>query len=136
MRHSPHSTVLGATGRAPDVDTLTSRLTEMRQTTVPALAQQKDVGDQKRVARLHGQAATAKENASMHRSVADDARTEKALRQRIAQEHPTLHQSETRARAEVQQVQQTQQAQAARIEQQTRRYQPPAPSRSGPSQGR
>ncbi|MGX1956070.1 MobF family relaxase, partial [Streptomyces anulatus] len=133
VRHSPYSTVLGATGRAPDVDTLTSRLTEMRRTTVPALAQQKDAGDQKRVARLHGQATTAKETAAMYRSVATDARTEKALRERIAQQHPALHQSETRARAE---VQQSQQAQTARVEQQNRRYEPPAPSRSGPKIGR
>ncbi len=59
------------------------------------------------------------------RTVADDARTGKALRQRIAQQHPELHHAETRARAEVQQAQE---AQTARIEQQNRRYQPPAPS--------
>ncbi|MFD8955562.1 hypothetical protein ACFXKH_33125 [Streptomyces caelestis] len=38
--------------RAPDVDTLAARLTEMGQTTVPARAQQKDAGGQKRIARF------------------------------------------------------------------------------------
>ncbi|MFD8955559.1 hypothetical protein ACFXKH_33110 [Streptomyces caelestis] len=51
------------------------------------------------------------------------ARTEKALRERIAQKHPELHRSETRARADIQQAQQ---AQTARIEQQNLRYEPPA----------
>ncbi|MFF3257763.1 hypothetical protein ACFYWO_01135 [Streptomyces sp. NPDC002932] len=134
MRDSPHATVLGATPyTAPDVDTLAARLTEMREIRVPARAQQKDAGDQKRVSRFHGQAATAKESASMYRSVADSARTEKQLRERMAQQHPELHRAETRARAE---VQQTRQAQAARIEQQNRGYQPLSPSRSGPSRGR
>ncbi|MGQ4719041.1 hypothetical protein ACUN22_35855 [Streptomyces anulatus] len=59
------------------------------------------------------------------RTIADDARTGKALWQRIAQQHPELHHAETRACAEVQQAQE---AQTARIEQQNRRYQPPAPS--------
>ncbi|WP_326621889.1 hypothetical protein OHA57_39975 (plasmid) [Streptomyces anulatus] len=46
VRESPYVTVLGATERqAPDVDTLAARLTEMRQTAVPARAQQKDAGD-------------------------------------------------------------------------------------------
>ncbi|OKJ46835.1 MobF family relaxase [Streptomyces sp. CB02115] len=134
VRHSPYSTVLGATERqAPDVDTLAARLTEMRQQQVPARALQKDVGDQKRVARFNATANTAKETASMYRSVADGARTEKQLRERIAQQHPELHRAEARGRAEVQQVQQ---AQATRIEQQTLRHEPPAPSRSGPSRGR
>ncbi|WP_406116708.1 hypothetical protein [Streptomyces anulatus] len=133
-RESPYVTALGATERqAPDVETLAARLTEMRRTAVPAHAQQKDAGDQTRVARLHGQAATANGIASMYRSVADGARTKRQLRERIAQQHPELHLAEVRGRAEVQQVQQ---AQAARIEQQTRRYEPPAPSRSGPSRGR
>ncbi|MFG2677260.1 hypothetical protein [Streptomyces sp. NPDC048445] len=114
----------------PDFDTLAARLTEMRQTAVPARAQQKDAGDQRRVAHVHGQAATAKENALMYRSVADNARAEKQLRERIAQQHPGLHRAEIRARAELQQ------AQTARIEQHTRRYEPSAPSRSGPSRGR
>ncbi|MGW5931903.1 hypothetical protein ACWF2L_37550 [Streptomyces anulatus] len=58
--------------------------------------------------------AKATETAAMYRSVADGARTEKQLRERIAQQHPELHRAERRGRAEVQQVQQ---AQAARIEQ-------------------
>ncbi|MEW2312420.1 hypothetical protein AB0918_27940 [Streptomyces sp. NPDC006864] len=76
----------------------------MRQTRVPARAQQKDAGDQKRIARFTTTANKAKEAASMYRAVADDTRTEKQLRQ--------LHRAEPRARAEVQQSQQTQ---AARI---------------------
>lgn len=66
----------------------------------------------------------------MYRSVADSSRTEKVTRERIAQQYPALHQSETRARAGVQQTQ------AARVQQQTRRYEPPAPTRSGPKLGR
>ncbi|WP_326707975.1 MobF family relaxase [Streptomyces cyaneofuscatus] len=134
VRESPYASVLGATEhRAPDVDTLAARLTEMRQVRLPARAQQKDAGDQKRIARFNATASKSREAASMYRAVADDARTEKALRQQIAQQHPELHRAETRARAEVQQAQQ---AQTARIEQQNRRYQPPAPSRSGPKRGR
>lgn len=94
---------------------------------VSAHAQNKDTGDQKRISRFHGQAATARENAAMCRAVADDVRTERALRTRIAKHHPALHQSEPRARAEIQQ------AQSARIKQQNQRCEPPAPSCSGPS---
>ncbi|WP_175420903.1 ATP-dependent DNA helicase [Streptomyces griseus] len=133
VRESPYASVLGATEhRVPDVDTVAARLAEMRQTKVPARAQQKDAGDQKRIARFNATANTARKAASMYRAVADDARTEKALRQRIAQQHPELHRAETRARADIQQAQQ---AQAARVEQQNHRYQPPAPSRSGPKRG-
>ncbi|MFH9606197.1 hypothetical protein [Streptomyces sp. NPDC017448] len=134
VRDSPYASVLGATEhRVPDIDTLAAQLTEMRQTKVPARAQQKDAGDQKRIARFNATASKARENASMYRAVADDARAEMQLRERIAQQHPDLHRAETRARAEVQQAQQVQ---AARIEQQSRRYQLPAPSRSRPKLGR
>lgn len=135
LRESPYASVLGATEhRVPDVDTVAARLAEMRQTKVPARAQQKDAGDQKRIARFNATvntANTAREAASMYRTAAD-ARTEKQLRERIAQEHPELYRAETRARADIQQAQQ---AQTARIEQQNRRHQPPAPSRSGPKRG-
>ncbi|WP_030089280.1 hypothetical protein [Streptomyces baarnensis] len=81
LRHSPYSTVLGITEhRVPDVDTLAARLAEMHHTKVPARAQQKDAGDQKRIARLTATANKAREAASMYRAVADDARTEKQLR--------------------------------------------------------
>ncbi|MBV7669237.1 hypothetical protein STHAL_06995 [Streptomyces halstedii] len=134
VRDRPYASVLGVTEhRAPDVDTIATRLAEMRQTRVPARAQQKDAGDQRRIARFTATANKAREAASMYRAVADDAHTEKALQQRIAQQHPEFHRAETRARAEVQQVQE---AQTARIEQQPRRYEPPAPSRSGPKLGR
>ncbi|MYW35432.1 MobF family relaxase [Streptomyces sp. SID2119] len=134
VRDSPYASVLGVTEhRVPDVDTIAARLADMRQTRVPARAQQKDAGDQRRIARFTATANKARESASMYRAVADDARTEKQLRQQIAQQHPELHRAETRARAEVQQAQE---AQTARIEQQNRRYQPPAPSRSGPKRGR
>ncbi|MCX4682657.1 AAA family ATPase [Streptomyces sp. NBC_01433] len=135
VRSSPYATVLGATQRqAPDVDTLAARLTEMRETKAPARAQQIDTGDQKRVSRAHGQAATARKAAAMYRAVAADARTEKQLRARIAEHHPSLHRSETLARAEVRQAQE---AHTARIEaQQSPSYRPPAPGRSGPSLGR
>ncbi|MGA5474110.1 hypothetical protein ACPCUK_35735 [Streptomyces arboris] len=62
-----------------------------------------------------------------------EARTEKQLRERMAQQHPEFHRAETQGRGQVQQVQQKQ---AARIEQQTRQYQPSVPSRSGTSRGR
>ncbi|MFD0042693.1 hypothetical protein ACFVIZ_34205 [Streptomyces anulatus] len=134
MRDGPYASILGVTEhRVPDIDTVAARLAEMRHTKVPARAQQKDAGDQKRIARFNATASKSREAASMYRAVADDARTKKALRQRIAQQHPELHRAETRARAEVQQAQQ---AQTTRIEQQNRRYQPPAPSRSGPKRGR
>ncbi|PWS45830.1 hypothetical protein DLE01_36970 [Streptomyces sp. FT05W] len=134
VRDSTYASILGVTEhRVPDVDTVAARLAEMRQTKVPARAQQKDAGDQKRIARFNATASKSMEAASMYRAVADDARTEKQLRQRIAQQHPELHRAETRARAEVHEVQE---AQTARIEQQNRRYQPPTPSRSGPKRGR
>ncbi|WP_331757386.1 MobF family relaxase [Streptomyces anulatus] len=134
VRDSPYTSILGITEhRVPDVDTLAAWLAEMRHTKVPARAQQKDAGDQKRIARFTATASKARKAATMYRAVADDARTEKQLRQRIAQQHPELHRAETQARAEVQQAQE---AQTARIEQQNRRYQPPAPSRSGPKRGR
>ncbi|GGZ19848.1 MobF family relaxase [Streptomyces nitrosporeus] len=134
VRDSPYASILGVTEhRVPDVDTVAARLAEMRHTKVPARAQQKDAGDQKRIARFTATASKSREAASMYRAVADDARTEKALRQRIAQQHPELHRAETRARAEVQQAQERQ---TARVEQQNSRYSPPAPSRSGPKRGR
>ncbi|MFJ9683633.1 AAA family ATPase [Streptomyces sp. NPDC101194] len=108
LQTSPYAAVLGATEhQAPDVDTLAARLTEMRETRVPIRVQQIDTSDQKKVSRVHGQAAQARKNAAMYRAIADDARTEKALRARIAEHHPSLHQSETRARAELQQARET-----------------------------
>ncbi|MFC9273503.1 hypothetical protein ACFTXJ_37670 [Streptomyces zhihengii] len=127
MRTSPHATVLGAPeGRVPDLDTLAAQLTEMREQRLPTRVRQKDAGDQKRVARLHGQAAAARQAASMYRTVTSEARTEKALRERIAQQHPELHRSETQARAEVQQARQ---ARTTRIQQHNRRHEPSALNR-------
>ncbi|MFH9203186.1 MobF family relaxase [Streptomyces anulatus] len=135
VRESPYATVLGATERqAPDVDTLAVRLAEMRETKVPARAQQKDVGDEKRVARFHGQVTTARENAAMYRAVAADARAEKTLRAQIAEQHPRLHESEVRARTELQQAQDARSTRLAT--QSSRSYQPPSQDRSGPSRGR
>lgn len=135
LRDSPYVTVLGATERqAPDVDTLATRLAEMRETKVPARAQQKDTGDEKRVARRHGQATTARENAAMYRAVAADARTEKTLRAQIAEQHPRLHESEVRARTELQQARDARTTRVAA--QSSRSYQPPSQARSGPSRGR
>ncbi|MFD8851862.1 MobF family relaxase [Streptomyces sp. NPDC059604] len=135
LRTSPYADVLGARqAQAPDVDTLAAALTEMRETRVPARIRQIDTGDQKKVSRAHGQALKARETAAMYRAVAADARTEKALRARIAEHHPLLHQSETRARAE---LRQTQAAPTARISPQASSYRPPlSQGRSGPSQRR
>lgn len=135
VRSSPYSDVLGATERqAPDVDTLEARLTDMREARIPARVQQIDTGDEKRVSRAHGQAAKARENAALYRAVAVDARTEKALRARISEHHPVLHESENRARTEVRQAQEIR---SARIEaQRAPSYRPPALGRSGPSRGR
>ncbi|MFJ7497822.1 MobF family relaxase [Streptomyces sp. NPDC097727] len=135
LRTSSYADVLGATkDQAPDVDTLAAKLTEMRETLVPARIQQIDTSDQKKISRAHGQALKARENAAMYRAVAADARTEKALRARIAEHHPSLHQSETQARAE---LQQTQKAPAARTSPQASSYRPPlSQSRSGPSRRR
>ncbi|MFJ1700262.1 AAA family ATPase [Streptomyces sp. NPDC088252] len=135
LRTSPHAAVLGATERqAPDIDTLAARLTEMRETRVPDRVRQIDTSDQKKISRAHGQAAQARKNAAMHRAIATDARTEKALRARIAEHHPSLHQSEAQARVEIRQAQE---APAARISPQASSYRPPLPrGRSGPSQRR
>ncbi|MFJ1900407.1 MobF family relaxase [Streptomyces sp. NPDC088115] len=135
VRESPYASVLGATEhRVPDVDTLAARLTEMRQTKVPARARQKDTGDQKRIAQFHAKATTAREAASIYQTVVDDARAEKALRVRIAQQHLALHQSEVRARVVAQQAVEARQTP---IKQQNQRgCQPPARGRSGPSQHR
>ncbi|WP_030705688.1 MULTISPECIES: hypothetical protein [unclassified Streptomyces] len=70
----------------------------MRYTKVPARAQQKNAGDQKRIARFNTTALKSREAAPMDRALADDAGTEKLLGQRIAQQHPELHRAETRAR--------------------------------------
>ncbi|MFB6992621.1 C-terminal helicase domain-containing protein [Streptomyces sp. NPDC056230] len=135
LRTSPHAAVLGATeDRTPDVDTLAARLTEMREAWLPARIQQIDTSDEKKVSRAHGQATRARETAAMYRAVAADARTEKALRARIAEHHPSLHRSETRARAELQQTQEVRSSRAA--VQSSLSYQPPTRSRSGPRQGR
>ncbi|MFE6189271.1 MobF family relaxase [Streptomyces sp. NPDC056465] len=134
VRTSPYADVLGATQRqAPDVDTLAARLTEMRETRIPARLQQIDTGDEKRVSRAHGQAAKARENAAMYRGVATDARTEKALRARIAEQHPRLHESEMKARAD---LQRTENSRSTRVTaQSSRSYQPPAQAR-GPRRNR
>ncbi|MER7316429.1 MULTISPECIES: MobF family relaxase [Streptomyces] len=135
VRASPYATVLKATPhQTPDVDTLAARLTEMRQVHLPARAQQIDTGDQKRLSRLHGQAAKARENMATYQRISTEARTEQNLRARLADRHPELHQAEVKARAEIQQAKQ---ARADRVQQQNQpSYQPPAPSRSGPSLGR
>ncbi|MEU9529404.1 MULTISPECIES: hypothetical protein [Streptomyces] len=135
LRDSPYVTVLGATERqAPDVDTLAARLTEMRETKVPARAQQKDTGDEKRVARFHGQATTARENAAKYRATAKDARTEKQLRERISEQHPRLHESEVKARADLQKAQAQQTARV--VHQSSPSYRPPTQGQSGPKQRR
>ncbi|MFB8023947.1 MobF family relaxase [Streptomyces rubiginosohelvolus] len=135
VRASPFAGPLKATPyQTPDVDTLAARLTEMRETLVPARVQQIDTRDQKQLSGLHGQAAKAKENAATYRRISTEARTEQTLRARLADRHPELHQAEVKARAEIQQAKQ---ARADRVQQQNQRsYQPPAPSRSGPSLGR
>ncbi|MFF4249503.1 MobF family relaxase [Streptomyces sp. NPDC001822] len=129
VRSSPYADVLGATERqAPAVDTLAARLTEMREIRVPARVQQIDTGDERRLSRVHGQAAKARENAAMYRAVAADARTEKTLRARIAEQHPQLHDSEVTARANLQKAQETRSARIAA--QASPSYQPPTPARS------
>ncbi|MFJ3144774.1 ATP-dependent RecD-like DNA helicase [Streptomyces halstedii] len=134
VRSSPYADVLGATEhQLRDVDTLADRLTEMREVRVPARIQQIDTGDEKRVSRAHGQAAKARENAAMYRAVATDARTEKALRARISEDHPKLHESEVKARADLQRTQETRTARVA--VQGGRSYQPPTPTR-GPRRSR
>ncbi|MFJ8982907.1 MobF family relaxase [Streptomyces sp. NPDC102282] len=135
VRSSPYADVLGATERrALDVDTLAARLTEMRETRIPARIQQIDTGDEKRVSRAHGQAAKAREEAAMYRAVAADARTEKALRARIAEQHPRLHESEGQARAELQQAQDARNTRIAA--QSSRSYRPPTQTRPGPRRSR
>ncbi|GAA2560201.1 hypothetical protein GCM10010295_57570 [Streptomyces intermedius] len=133
VRTSPYASVLKATPyQLPDVDTLGARLTEMRETLVPARARQIDTGDQKRLSALHGQAAKAREAAATYRQISTQARTEQTLRARLADRHPDLHQAEVRARAEIQQAQQ---ARTHQIQQQNQpSYQLPAPTRSGPTQ--
>ncbi|MFE7056032.1 MobF family relaxase [Streptomyces californicus] len=134
IRASPYATVLKASShQTPDVDTLAAKLTEMRQVHLPARTQQIDTGDQKRLSGLHGQAAKAKENSAKYRRISTEARTEQTLRARLADQHPELHQTEVKARAEIQQAKQ---ARAERVQQSQPSYQPPAPSRSGPSLGR
>lgn len=134
VRSSPYADVLGATERrVPDIDALAARLTEMRESRIPSRIQQIDTSDERRVSQAHGQAVKARENAAMYRAVAADARTEKALRARIAEHYPVLHESETRARTEVRQTQETRGARTdARW---APGYRPPSPGRSGPSQG-
>ncbi|MFD4665962.1 hypothetical protein [Streptomyces halstedii] len=134
LRSSPYADMLGATERqAPDVDALSARLTEMQETRIPARVQQIDTGDEKGVSRAHGQAAKARENAAMYRAVAVDARTEKALRARIAEQHPRLHESEVKARADLQRSQARQDAHV--LPQSSRSYRPPSQGRSGPKRG-
>ncbi|MFJ4843160.1 MobF family relaxase [Streptomyces sp. NPDC088746] len=134
VRSSPYANVLGAAEhRALDIDTLAARLTEMRETRIPARIQQIDTGDEKRVSRAHGQATRARENAAMYRAVATDARTEKALRARIAEQHPRLHQSEMQARADLHKTEETRNTRVAA--QSSRSYQPPAQTR-GPRRNR
>ncbi|MGW1320253.1 MobF family relaxase [Streptomyces sp. NBC_01175] len=135
LRSSPYAAALGATEhQAPDVDTLTARLTEMREVRIPARVQQIDTGDAKRVSHAHGQAARARENAAMHWAAAADARTEKALRARLSEQHPRLHESEVRARAELQQAQGAQNIRVAARS--SHLYRPPTQNRPGPRHSR
>ncbi|MDP5317385.1 MobF family relaxase [Streptomyces poriferorum] len=136
VRSSPYASILGATERrAPAVDILAARLTEMRETLVPARVQQVDTADERRVSRAHGQAATAQKNATMYRAITTDARTESALRARISEHHPKLHASEVSARADLQRAQEAQSAGTA-AQNGRSSYQPPAQGRSGPSRSR
>ncbi|MFJ8863833.1 MobF family relaxase [Streptomyces sp. NPDC102451] len=135
VRSSPYAAVLGATEqRAPDVDTLAARLTEMRETRIPARVQQIDTEDERRISRAHGQAAKARENAAMYRAAAIDARTEKSLRARIAQQHPRLHEFEVQARADLQHTQ-ARRSSPVVARSSRRPYQPPAQGRPGPKRG-
>ncbi|MGW0786379.1 MobF family relaxase [Streptomyces sp. NPDC002913] len=131
LRTSPYAAVLGAMEhQAPDVDTLAARLSEMRERRIPARVQQIDTGDQQSTSRAHGQAVKARERAAMYRAVASDARAEQALRARIAELHPRLHESEVKARADLQKVQASRTVHVAA--QGSRSYQPPTHARQGP----
>ncbi|MFE5243197.1 MULTISPECIES: MobF family relaxase [unclassified Streptomyces] len=128
---SPYAAVLGAMEQqAPDVDTLAARLSEMREQRIPARVQQIDTGDLQRASRAHGQAVKARESAARYLAIVSDARTEEALRARIAELHPRLHESEVKARADLQKVQETRTALVAA--QGSRSYQPPTHARQGP----
>lgn len=131
LRTSPYAAVLGAMEhQAPDVDTLAARLSEMREQRIPARVQQIDTGDLQRASRAHGQAVKARESAARYRAAGSDARTEEALRVRIAELHPRLHESEVKDRADLQKVQETRTAHVAA--QGSRSYQPPTHARQGP----
>ncbi|MFF4168065.1 MobF family relaxase [Streptomyces sp. NPDC001741] len=131
LRTSPYAAALGVVEhQAPDVDIFAARLAEMREQRIPARVQQIDTGDQQRASRAHGQAVKARERAAMYRAVAIDARTEKDLRTRIAELDPRLHESEVKARADLQKVQATRTVHVAT--QGSRSYQPPTHAHQGP----
>ncbi|MFC9943921.1 hypothetical protein [Streptomyces pratensis] len=97
MRSSPYAAVLSATERQVlDIGTLGPLLTEMQDPN-PRSRPADRTGDDKRVSRTRGQPTTTRENAAVYRAVAADARTEKALRARIAERHPKLHEPEGRS---------------------------------------
>lgn len=131
----------GSRREAPrDVDELQDRLAAMRE----RLPEIERITDRT----LTRKAETAERQATEHRSearkqatAADKLQEEKALRSRMATESPTQHAREAQQRATY--IKQARQRAAERTREDAgrraaneSRYQPPAPGRSGPRQGR
>ncbi|MET7858167.1 MobF family relaxase [Streptomyces sp. NPDC005318] len=120
---------MGATQPAPrDIDDVARKLAAMR-AHVPAFAQRVDTKDLKQLARLHGQVTKYRNSAAIYRENAALMVEEQALRRTVAEKYGELHTAETRGRDL------HKQQQAAASVRHEPGYQPPAPSRSGPSRG-
>lgn len=120
---------MGATQPAPrDIDDVARKLAAMR-AHVPAFTQRVDTNDLKQLARLHGQVTKYRNSAAIYRENAALMVEEQALRRTVAEKYGELHTAETRGRDL------NKQQQAAASVRDEPGYQPPAPSRSGPSRG-
>ncbi|MFE7794519.1 MobF family relaxase [Streptomyces sp. NPDC057460] len=120
---------MGATQLAPrDIDDVARKLAAMR-AHVPAFTQRVDTNDLKQLARLHGQVTKYGNSAAIYREDAALMVEEQALRRTVAEQYGELHTAETRGRDL------HEQQQAAASVRHEPGYQPPAPSRSGPSRG-
>ncbi|MFJ3184429.1 MobF family relaxase [Streptomyces sp. NPDC086796] len=130
---SQFADTLTANKPAPDdVDTVTERFTEMRDT-VARIGHNKDVRDQQSIAQATGRAATQRRAAESARATAAGARAEKELRTDIARKHPRLHDLESMGRRALQQQRQAQEAQRAAVRarnEASATYTPPSQGRS------
>ncbi|GAA3788975.1 hypothetical protein [Streptomyces chiangmaiensis] len=107
VRSSGFAAALGALQDAPEeIENIAMRLAEMR-IRASRLAHDMDKQTREELALVHGQLVREREAAQTYQGIARDIAAEMALRDKIAQRHPSLHDEETDGRRKLRQGKKT-----------------------------